>query len=58
MGPKFRAAEQPSQAEFQIFPVSLGRWKVCYMQGKGSYLEPQELPSSPDSVYLALNAFT
>lgn len=26
MGPYFRAAEQPSQTQFHIFPVSLGDW--------------------------------
>lgn len=26
MGPNFRAAEQPSQTQFHIFPVSLGDW--------------------------------
>lgn len=33
MGPDFRAAEQPSQTQFQIFPVSLRVWVVCVCVG-------------------------
>lgn len=56
VGPGFRAAEQSSRAQFQIFPVSLGEWVRC--RGKDSCQEPHTVTLSLlPSFYPAWNAF-